>query len=212
MPAVDFESKIVIWFGAVFGQGCDDLRLDDVIVDGEFVYADIVVADAPAGCAGDANPFAFVVTLDRSRLPAGPFAIQLDADGPPGGVPEERTNVDADLSVPGSTTDAERITKGVFEHRDDFLRSGDVIEPGFPAPAPYRLYVHCGIEWLGVLNGVMWFTDEPMPAEWEELVTGNETIDLSIGMTEGPSPVVRATAGGATVVYRPTAETPPGCD
>lgn len=211
-PAVDFESKIVIWFGAVFGSGCDNLRLDDVIVDGNHVYADIVNADAPVACNMDANPFAFVVTLDRSTLPAGSFSIQLDANGPPGGAPEERTNVDADLRAPGSTVEPGQITQGVFEDRDGFLQSGDLIEPGFPPPAPYRLYVHCGIDWLGELNDVWWFTDELMPAEWQALVTDSETIDLSIMMTEGPSPTVLATAGGVAVTYRPANERPPPCD
>lgn len=210
VPEVDFEAHIVIWFGAVFGQGCDNLRLDDVIVDGTLVYAEIVLPDAPVSCAMDANPYAFVVSLDRRALPSGPFAIQLDADGPPGGVPEERTNVDADLSIPGATVEPGQITQGVFEPRDDFVRSGDIIEPGFPAQ--YRLFVHCGIEWLGELNGVVWFTDEPVPPEWEALVTDAETLDLSILMSEGPSPTVRATAGGVTVIYRPTNEPIPGCD
>ena len=31
-----------------------------------------------------------------------------------------------------------------------FVESGDVIEPGFAVP--YRLYVHCGIGWLGELK------------------------------------------------------------
>ncbi len=212
VPTVDFQSKIVIWFGAVFGSGCDNLRLDDVIVAGNLVYAEIVLPDSPVSCNMDANPFAFVVTLDRALLPGGPFSIQLDADGPPGGVPEERTNVDADLSVPGSTVEPDQITQGVFEPRDRYLQSGDYIEPGFPPADPYRLFVHCGIEWLGELNDVMWFTDEPMPPEWQALVTDSETLDVSVMMSEGPAPTLRATAGGVTVVYRPTSESPPGCD
>ncbi|MBA2632151.1 MAG: hypothetical protein H0U86_04000, partial [Chloroflexi bacterium] len=30
-PPVDFESEVVIWFGAVYGSGCENLRLDDVV-------------------------------------------------------------------------------------------------------------------------------------------------------------------------------------
>ncbi len=107
---VDFEEEVVVWFGAVYGSSCPELRLDDVIVDRErdLVYADVVLVDPPSACTEDANSHAYVVALDRDRLPEGPFAIQLDADDPPGGAPGERTLIDADLSEPGATaSDAE---------------------------------------------------------------------------------------------------------
>lgn len=103
-PRVDFELEVVIWFGAVYGSSCPNLRLDDVLVDAEraLVHAEIVLVDAPSGCTDDANPRAYLVALERTKLPSGPFAIQLGVDDPPAGVPEERTLVDVDLSQPGA--------------------------------------------------------------------------------------------------------------
>lgn len=208
-PDVDFDTHVVIWFGAVYGSGCDDLRLDDVVISGATVHAEIVLPGVPVACAGDANPFAFVVAFERSMLPPGPFAIQLDADGPPGGVPEERTNVDADLTIPGSIAGPDQITQGVSERPPDFVQSGDIIEPGFPRL--YQMYVHCGIGRLGELNGVAWFTSEEMPAEWAALAE-DDTLLVSVTLSAGSSPTVRAVAGGVAVVYTPTSEPAPPCD
>jgi hypothetical protein len=108
--AVDFENEVAIWFGAVHGSSCPRLRLDDVVVDldrslvhGTITYLDVGV------CTADAIPHAYVVALDRARLPAGPFAIQLGAEDPPPGATEERTLVDADLSQPGSVARPDQI-------------------------------------------------------------------------------------------------------
>jgi hypothetical protein len=196
VPAVDFQTHVVIWFGAVFGSGCDNLRLDDVVVDGSTIHA-------------DANQFAFVVAIERTKLPVGPFAIQLDADGPPGGVPEERTVVDADLSVPGAVARPDQISQGGGVPNRNFIESGDIIEPGFPAQ--YRMFVHCGINWLGEINSVLWFTPEEMPAEWTGLVT-DETLVVSVTVTTGPPPRLRAVANGVAVIYEPTTELPSPCD
>ena len=216
-PAVDFESEVVIWFGAVYGSGCPNLRLDDVVLDEEraILHAEIVLLDVASGCGGDARPRAYLVALQRSKLPAGPFAIQLGADDPPGGAPEERTLVDVDLSRPGAVAGPGDV------HGDPTLpepfvnESGAVVEPEYPAP--YRLFVHCGIEWLGYVNSVAWRTEVPpdvidfVPEEWQPLVDDGESIELSILLSES-GPTIEATANGHTVTYRATAEEPPGCD
>ena len=113
-PPVDFESEIVIWFGAVYGSNCPELRLDDVVVELEraLVHAEIVLVGGLRACNGDANPRAYVVALERSQPPSGPFAIQLDANGPPPGAPEERTIVEADLSVPGAVARPDQVHAG----------------------------------------------------------------------------------------------------
>ncbi len=99
-PAVDFEAKVAVWFGAVHGSSCPKLRLDGVVADRDaaLLFADIVLIDGLMACTADAIPHAYVVAVERSRLPVGPFAIQLDQDGPPPGAPEERTVIDVDLT------------------------------------------------------------------------------------------------------------------
>lgn len=103
-PDVDFDDEIVIWFGAVYGSGCE-IRMDGVVfeVERRIVHGDFVVPGVHQGCNDDANPEAYVVAVERSSLPEAPFDVQLDADDPPAGAPEERTTVDVDLRSPGAT-------------------------------------------------------------------------------------------------------------
>lgn len=104
LPAVDFDDEVVIWFGAVYGSGCE-IRMDDVVFDLErrVVHGDFVIPGVHQGCNSDANPEAYVVAVERSSLPEAPFDVQLDADDPPLGAPEERTTVSEDLRTPGAT-------------------------------------------------------------------------------------------------------------
>ena len=213
-PPVEFATEVVVWFGAVYGSSCP-IRLDDVAFDtGQdpaLVHAVTVVPGGTGTCTMDANPHAYVVAVERDRLPAGAFAIQLGPDDPPPGAPEERTLVDADLTVPGAVADAEDIGP------DDELieasqhvrpeESGGFVEPGFPHP--FRMDTQCGIGVLGELNGVWWATGSatvPVPPEWIDLVDpGSETIVVEVLMTPGPDPAVTATAGGHSVTYDPVA-------
>lgn len=112
-PAVDFRSEIVLWFGAVHGSSCPRMRLDGVVVepDRRLVHAELTYLDYGV-CTMDAIGHAYVVTLERSLLPEGPFAIQLGAEDPPAGVPEERTIVHVDLSSPGSIAEPDDISRG----------------------------------------------------------------------------------------------------
>lgn len=214
LPDVDFESEVAIWFGAVYGSSCPDIRLDNVVVDGALVYADIVLPDPPVACTDDANPHAYVVAIGRSRLPQGPFAIQLDSNDPPPGVPEERTVVDVDLSRPGSRAGPDDIGQDPGLPGPQYVESGDIIETGFPQP--YRFYVHCGIEWLGEFNNYSWRTDQTLPDAWVgqegELFDAGETIVVNITLFEGSEPRLEAEANGAVVTYQVSGEQIPGCD
>jgi hypothetical protein len=95
------------------------------------------------------------------------------------------------------------------------VASGDVIEPGYPAR--YRLYVHCGSEWLGELNGVWWRTDVPpgsvdhVPEAWRDAVDEREEVVVEVVLATDP-PRLTATANGHEEVYEPAAEPGPGCD
>ncbi len=210
VPEIDFDREVVIWFGAVFGSSCPGIRLDDVIVDGTTVYALVVLPEPPAMCTADANPHAYLVAVERSKLPPGPFAIQLDADGPSPGWPEERTLVEVDLSRPGAIASSDQVGPDPNLPEPDRVDAGEIIEPGFPVP--FELYVHCGIEWLGELNGYIWRTDEPMPATWRALVGENEIVTVELVLLVEPDPMIEASAGGTTVTYRPTTDPMPGCD
>ncbi len=217
-PSVDFETEVAIWFGAVYGSSCPNLRLDDVVVDQEraLVHAEIVLVDAPMACTDDARPHAYVVAVDRSALPRGPFAIQLNAQGPPAGALEERTLVDVDLTQPGAVAGPGQAGPDPASPPPIELEHGAFFEPGFDYP--YRLYAHCGTEWLGRFNDVSWRTDVPdgsldhIPEPWRWVTDEKETIMLSIILHTDPEPIIEATANGHTVVYRATAAEPPGCD
>lgn len=214
---VDFEAEVVIWFGAVYGSGCPNLRLDDVVVDREraLVHAEIVLVDAPQACTGDANPRAYLVALKRDELPSGPFGIQLGADDPTAGVFEERTLVDVDLSQPGAVAGIGEVHGDPALPEPFVLEPGSIIEPDIEYP--YRLFVHCGIEWLGTFNDVAWRADLPagslgaVPPQWPP-AGADQTRLVSIILHTDPEPVIEATANGHTVTYRPSADEPPGCD
>ncbi|GBE23571.1 hypothetical protein BMS3Bbin01_02956 [bacterium BMS3Bbin01] len=216
-PTVDFTTEVVIWFGAVFGSSCPNIRLDDVVVDRDraLVYAKIVLVDPPAACTADANPHAYLVSVDRSMLPVGRFAIQLDADGPPPGAPEERTIVDADLSQPGAVAGDDQVGPDRNLPEPFILESGGIIEPAIETP--YRLDTRCGVAWLGRLNDVSWHTDSPeaadgaIPEAWQDTVDDTGFIDVSVVLRIVPEPAITARMNGYGVTYTPTAKTAPIC-
>jgi hypothetical protein len=208
-PEVDFNSEVVIWFGAVFGSSCP-IRLDGVVVDADraLLYADLVVPGNPAACTGDANPHSFVVAVERAALPAGPFAVQLRSEDPPSGVPEERTLVDADLTSPASVATDEQIGPDpdlmAAAAQPAAITSGGVVEPGYTVG--YLLPVDCGAQVLGVVNGVRWTTTEAaageLPDEWRAAAGADDVVRVTILLHE-EGPQLEATAGGRTLTYSP---------
>lgn len=216
-PDVDFDTEIVVWFGAVYGSSCPNLRLDDVVVDREqaLVHAEIVLVDAPSACTDDAVPRAYVVALERAMLVPGPFAIQLGAEDPPQGASEERIRVDADLSVPGAVAAGDAVGPDPALSEPTGARSGDIIEAGYPTP--YRLDARCGVEWLGMLNDVAWRTQVPagsvayVPAPWQGVLADDGTLELEVTIEPGSPPTATALANGHRVVYEPAGQPPPAC-
>jgi hypothetical protein len=221
-PAVDFAGEVVVWFGAVYGSSCP-IRLDDVVIDAGgdrgLVHAVTVSPGSTGMCTADANPHAYFVAIERDRLPAGPFAIQLGPDDPPVGVPEERTLVDADLSEPGAVATADQVGPDreliKAARRPQPVESGGYIEAGYPSP--YRFYAYCGIAVLGQLNGTWWMTGTdgvPVPPAWADRVDPEtQMITVRVRMTPGPDPTVTATANDYSVTYRPVlADDVPSCD
>lgn len=215
-PDIDFDTEVVIWFGAVHGSSCPRLRLDDVVVDQgrSIVYPVITYLDVGA-CTADAIGHAYVVAFERSGLPHGPFTIQLQAEEPPPGAIEEKTIVDADLSAPGSTLTPDQLHSAPPVDDDPRVESGDIMEPNIPWR--YRFSVACGIGWLGEFNDVWWRTDVPaganlfVPEEWQSLVEGDGAIEVEVLLLLEPSPAITVTAGSHSVTYHPSPEEAPAC-
>jgi hypothetical protein len=216
LPDVDFESEVVVWFGAVYGSSCPNLRMDDVVVGDGVVYPEIVDLDGPGPCTADANPHAYVVAIERSSLPSEGFVIRLQSGEPSPGVSDQQTYVHGDVTIPGAYVAG---TPGEVPGEDPgppVAESGGVIEPGIVWS--YGLYTHCGIEWLGELNGVQWRAEDVpgrldhVPAAWQALVDDDQYVTVEIVLEPGDPPTLDATAGGFTVRYLPADEDPPGCD
>ena len=81
-PPVDFATQIVIYFGAVYSGSCPEIRLDGVNfdLDRSLVTAAVVQLGGNRMCTADANSRAYVVALDKSRLPGVPFVVSLQPD------------------------------------------------------------------------------------------------------------------------------------
>lgn len=218
-PVVDFEAEVVIWFGAVYGSGCE-IRMDDVVFDlrRSIVHADFVIPGSPQACPDDANPKAYVVAVDRQFLPEGPFAVQLDTDDPPAGAPEERTVVDTDLRGPGAMAsddqigiDAELVRNS---NRGHVISAGDIIEPNYPAL--YDLDLTCGIEVIGPINGVVWESETAdlssnPPQPWLDAADETGIAEVEV-LLETPPPQLSLTANGHTETYTPTANRTSLCE
>lgn len=213
-PPVDFMASVVLWFAQPHGSSCSDLRLDEVTVDHEraVVYPLIVMPDDPLMCTADiAGAYQFFVALPRDRLPEGSFWIQLDADDPPPGAPEERTVVEVDLRLPGSTAGPADLHLDPSVGEPRALRSGAVMELGYPAL--YQFDVSCGIGYLGEINGIHWVTTTTgLPAAWAPLVDEGGQLDVDVRLRGGADPRAIAEAAGQRVRYEPFRDAPPSCE
>ena len=207
LPEVDFEKHVVISFGVGYSGSCPDIRLDDVVVDGAVVHPEIVNLSKEVACTADYNPRTYVVALERSRLPSGPFAVQLEAETP--SKPEERLLVDADLSTPAAVPEPGAVRP------DASLPEPTPPELTHASPGEswsHRLDARCGIEWLGIVNGYPWRTNEAMPEEWESAVGTDGAVEVRAKLRVEPETAIEAELGGKTVVYKPTADEIPDCD
>lgn len=209
-PIVDFDGEIVVWFGAVYGSGCE-IRMDDVVIDREraVVHGDFVIPGNPGECNADANPEAYVVAVERSVLPTGPFSVQLSESDPPPGAPGERTVVDVDLSAPGSAAPDEAIHEDAdlgAQAADPSLVAGDFVEPGFPQR--YVLDMACEFDVVGPFNDVMWqavndgISQNPHPA-WSTMADAGGSLATELELGVDP-PVLTLSANGHVEIYEPS--------
>ena len=208
IPEVDFQDHVVISFAANSPSRCPDTRLNDVAVDGTVIYAEIVNLSAVTMCSLDINPYPYVVALERSRLPPGPFAIQTEAELSGHSTLDERLLVDADLSKAGAVPDPGAVNV------DDNIpkpRGPETMDIAAGVSWSIRFDRRCGIEWLGKMNGVAWRADEPIPAEWEKALEASGAVEVTMTARAEPEPLIEATAHGETIVYKPTDEEIPKC-
>jgi len=208
IPEVDFQDHVVISFAANSPSRCPDTRLNDVAVDGTVIYAEIVNLSAVTMCSLDINPYPYVVALQRSRLPPGPFAIQTEAELSGHSTLDERLLVDADLSKAGAVPDPGAVNV------DDNIpkpRGPETMDIAAGVSWSIRFDRRCGIEWLGKMNGVAWRADEPIPAEWEKALEASGAVEVTMTARAEPEPLIEATAHGETIVYKPTDEEIPKC-
>jgi len=73
---------------------CRHVHFAGLVVAGDRVHGDITFPVPPnMSCTADANPYAFVVAVERSVLPDSPFTLQLFEEIV-GGDAEQRVTVD----------------------------------------------------------------------------------------------------------------------
>lgn len=177
-PEVDWNSEIVVWFGAVWSSG-REIHLTDVVVDGDALYPLTPTVDPDLGGPGDARPHAFVLAIDRSALPSTvPLYVQLNAEPSGYGWPEERTVVTVDLSEPGATASDEQL------HDDPDLTPviPRTVDDGDSIPVGEEVIFwftpgECGWELLGTFDGVDWrLSEETAPPEDLPPVEGDATL------------------------------------
>src|SRR5690606_32772376 len=178
---VEWDSEIAVWFGAVYGSGCP-VRMDGVVVEGDLLHADLVVANAVYGCNGDADPHAFVVAVERQLLPEGPFRVQLEARDPYAGTAEERTVVDVDLAASGSTATDDQLHLDptlVIPDEPPLVTDGDALLGDEAVRYVYRHDPGCEVPTLGPLDGSVWrLADREAPWDVED---GEELTLYSLG-------------------------------
>lgn len=199
---VDFENEVVIWFGAVYGSSCPNLRLDDVVVDDDLVHATIVNTDNAFACTDDANSHTYLVAVERSKLPEAPFYVSADADAIVG-----RLLVEADLREPGSTASPDQVGPDPDPPEREPEGSGVIIETGFPWE--YTVDLACDFASIGEINSYEWAAAETIPDSWVEAAGDSGTVVVEVLLQEGPEPFLEVTFQGETVTYEPADEA--GC-
>ncbi|HJP89783.1 MAG TPA: hypothetical protein VJ850_12175 [Candidatus Limnocylindrales bacterium] len=213
MPSVDFQTEVVVWFGAAHGSSCPRIRFGGVTYNpGRGVlYPSISRLDYGA-CATDAIGHAYVVAIQRAILPPGAFEIRLESTPPwPGIVDAEVTTVDANLSVPGSTFVEGQVSHPTPGTGPVRVELGDYLIDD--QPAVFRMSVACGVRWLDTFNDTTWRSGEDaVPAEWRGNVQADSTIEVVLTMRNDREGVhIEATAANHTIVYESSGKTPDSC-
>lgn len=121
------------------------------------------------------------------------------------------TSVDP-TQAPSTTT----VAVNQLRPEPENLVWGGTIDPG--VEYAYAIYAHCGVAALGIFNDVLWQADvgdtiiDFIPAAWKAVIVGDQTVTVTLVLTEDPEPHITATVNGTAVVYRPSSEGRSACD
>lgn len=196
LPNAEFDTHIVVGFSVLYSGSCPETRFDDVVIEGDLVYPVISHLHAEQACTSDGNPRTYLIAIQRDFLPDPPFRISYQK----GTVLE--VQVTADLRQPGSVPTGDEIEGVTATLPRTATQTPLIIETGYPWPIIINL--SCGIDYLGVINGVGWHITDPtgIPAEWEDAAV-DSLLDVELLIEEGPEPTLTATAAGQDILYQP---------
>lgn len=156
LPRVDWDTEVVVSFGAIWSSG-REIRLTELVVQDDSVYPLTPTLEPDLGGADDARAHSFVLAVERSVLPKQvPFFVQLGQEPLGYGWSQERTIVEVDLSPPGSTA------------TDKQLHDDPDLTPPIPTTVEDGSSIPVGQE------VIYWFT--PGECGWERLGTFDEQV------------------------------------
>lgn len=157
LPRVDWDTEVVVWFGAIWSSG-RKIRLTELVVQDDTVYPLTPTLEPDLGGPDDARAHSFVLAVERSVLPKQvPFFVQLGEEPLGYGWPQERTVVEVDVGAPGSTATDEQM------HDDPDLtpKIPSTVEDGGSIPVGEQVIYwftpgECGWERLGTFDQQEW--------------------------------------------------------
>jgi hypothetical protein len=197
VPAVDFENQVAVVFPIGYSGSCPDTRFDGLIVEGERMMPMIAHTTIAQMCTADYNPRSYLVAVDREAFPAPPFyLVEWEHSS-------IATLVNVDLRIPGQLIGEGDISQVEISRPRRATEMPLVIETGYPSVVTIDL--DCGISYLGEINAVGWYRDgdgDIPPTEWVTAVEDG-LLDVELLITEGPEPILTASAGGVEIFYLP---------
>lgn len=185
VPTVDWRAEIVVSFPADWSTSCP-IRLDDVEVTDTTLYPRIVLpGQVPGGpCTLDLRSHSYVVAVERSLLPRGPFVVTMG--DPSSGYPGAGTTVGVDLSAPGASATDAQVAPDPAPPADAEVPA--VVVDGHPTmpPSGARYVWHprpaCPGVVIGPFDGSLWRLADREP-DWQ-VGDGQELTLYDIGDDE----------------------------
>jgi hypothetical protein len=191
LPEIDFERRVVVYFGPAESSSCpfepiSDLRFDATT---RRLYPGVATSGGPA-CTADANPHAIVVAVDRAELPEPNFEIWVDAGDPPACCTDGITVVTAaDLAeAPTASVPATTVPPATGDSAEIIESSVEIPSGSFRASPDDVFILHD--------DGDLWLHRGVLGSAPAEPVRVADLADPRGPVNEGPGPnVVEAVAG-----------------